>query len=66
MRALLILSLMAGFALLSGCATMTQTPADVRATCARTFEYDLRQMADDCNYTLMLDRPSRLSRWVMR
>ena len=66
MRALLLLALLLGVAVLGGCATMTQSPADVRAAYARSFEYDMRQLADDCNYVLMLDRPSRLSKWVMR
>jgi hypothetical protein len=45
---------------------MTQSPAEVSAQYGRILEYDMRQMADDFNMIFMLDRPTRLSKWVMR
>ena len=66
MRALLFVGILVGFLGLAGCATMTRTPADVRATYSRSAQYDMRQMADDFNFIWMLDRPTRLSKWVMR
>ena len=66
MRALLILGLLAGLLMLTGCATMTQSSADVRHTYSRVWDYELHQMSDDWNLMWMLDRPSRLTRWQMR
>lgn len=66
MRALMILGLLVGLTFLAGCATMTQSSADVRNTYSRVCEYDMRQLADDWNRMWLLDRPSRLTRWQMR
>lgn len=66
MRAVLMLGLIVGLLVCTGCATMTQTPAEVRADYGKNLEYSMRQLADDCNYVLMLDRPTRLSRWLIR
>ena len=66
MRVILILGLLIGLCLTTGCANMTQSGADVRASYVRSFKYDLLQMADDFNYMMMLDRPTRLSKWVTR
>lgn len=66
MRALVILGLLLGLALVTGCATMTQTPSQVASTYGRVFEYDFREMPDDWNFIWMVDRPSRLTRWQMR
>jgi hypothetical protein len=66
MRALLMLVMLVGLAALGGCATMTRSGDDNWATFERSVQYDMRQMAEDFNYVWMLDRPSRLSRWVMR
>ena len=66
MRALLLLGLIVGLAATAGCATMTQSAAEVRTTYGRAWEYEFRQMADDWNYAWHVDRPSRLTRWQMR
>jgi len=66
MRRGLVLAILAGLAALCGCATMTQSAAEVKATYDQIGEYSARQIADDWNYIIMMDRPSRLSRWVMR
>lgn len=66
MRVLVILGLLAGLTLLAGCATLTQSSADVRNTYVRVWDYELHQLADDWNHMWLLDRPSRLTRWQMR
>lgn len=66
MRALLILGLVLGLGVLAGCATMTQSPAEVRNTYKRAWEYDLLQLSEDWNHMWLLERPSRLTRWVTR
>ncbi len=66
MRALLLFVLLLGASLIAGCATMTQTPAEVRANYDRILDTQLRMMADDTNFALMIDRPSRLTRWQTR
>lgn len=66
MRAIVLLVLLFGLTLVAGCATMTQSPEEVRATYSRVWEYELRQMSDDWNFIWLLDRPSRLTRWQMR
>lgn len=66
MRRAVLLAILAGLAGLCGCATMTHTPQEVKATYDQIMEYSARQIADDWNYIIMMDRPSRLSRWVMR
>ena len=66
MRKLLLVALLVGISGLVGCATMTQSSAEVKATYRRSWQYDLRQMSDDWNHAWLLDRPSRLTRWQMR
>lgn len=66
MRALLVLGLILCLSVLAGCATMTQSPAEVRNTYRRSCEYDTLQLSEDWNHMWLLDRPSRLTRWVTR
>lgn len=66
MRALLLLVVMVGLVLLGGCATMTQSSEEVTAQYGRIWGYELQQMSDDWNFAWLVDRPSRLTRWVMR
>jgi hypothetical protein len=66
MRKWLFLGLLAGLSLAAGCATVTQTPAQNRATTAQIWELELREMADDWNLMWMTNRPNRLTRWQTR
>ena len=66
MRRAVLLAILGGLAALCGCATMTHSADEVKATYDQVNEYAVRQIADDWNYIIMMDRPSRLSRWVMR
>ena len=66
MRAMLLFVLLVGVSMIAGCATMTQSPAEVRATYDRVLDSQMRMMAEDVNFALMIDRPSRLTRWQVR
>jgi uncharacterized protein YceK len=66
MRKLLLLGLVAGAALLSGCATVAMTPEQNLALQKQIYELDKLQMADDWNLIWLADRQSRLTRWHSR
>ncbi len=66
MRALVVLMLLVGLGLVSGCATMTQTPEQRAATYGRVIHYDMLGLAEDFDYVMMFDRPTRLTEWVVR
>lgn len=66
MRKWLLLGLLAGLALTTGCATVTKTGAENRATHRQIVELDARQIADDWNLIWMADRQCRLTRWHTR
>jgi hypothetical protein len=66
MRALVLCGLLVALAMVVGCATMTETAAETRATYVRVWSYDLRMMSDDWNSAWMVDRASHLTRWQMR
>jgi hypothetical protein len=66
MRGFLLLGLLAGLSLLTGCATLTRSADDVAAGYRRQLTYEMRMLADDTNFALLSDRPSRLTRWHLR
>lgn len=66
MRALLAMTLFAGILTLCGCATMTETPEEYCYTIRRTCKFNLLQIPEDARSIILLDRPSRLSRWMLR
>jgi hypothetical protein len=66
MRALLALTLFAGILTLVGCATLTETPEEYCYTIRRTVKFNCLEIPDDARTIMLLDRPSRLSRWLIR
>ncbi len=66
MRALLVMTLFAGMLSFFGCATLTQTPEEYCYTERRTIKYNMLQIPEDARMLILLDRPSRLSRWLVR
>ncbi len=62
----LVLMLFAGILTLTGCATLTETPDEYCYTIRRTFHINCRQIPDDARSIMLMDRPSRLSRWLIR
>jgi len=66
MRNLLFVALLGGLALLAGCATVTKTPQENRATMRAVAEFDMLQIGDDWNLIWLSDRQSRLTKWNTR
>ncbi len=47
-----------------GCGpNMTQTPSEIAHTERHIWDLEGRELQDDIQYLLLLDRPSRLTRW---
>jgi len=47
-----------------GCGpNMTQTPAEIAHTELHVLDIDMRELNDDVELFLLMDRPSRLSKW---
>jgi hypothetical protein len=66
MRMWLLLGLLAGLALATGCATVTRSPEENTANVRSVLELDMREMADDWNMIWLADRQNRLTRWNTR
>lgn len=66
MRMWLLLGLLAGLALATGCATVTMSAQENRASVRSVLELDMREMADDWNMIWLADRQNRLTRWHTR
>jgi hypothetical protein len=66
MRMWLLLGLLAGLALATGCATVTKTPEENRASVRSILELDMREIGDDWNMIWLADRQDRLTRWHTR
>ena len=63
MKTLLLMMAVAGMMLpLAGCETMTDTQAENRVRVRHAMETDLRQVGNDAEYLLYLERPVWLSR----
>jgi hypothetical protein len=64
MKTLLLTMALTGFLLpLAGCETLTDTPAENRVRLGHAAQMDLRQMNNDWEYLLYLERPVWLSRY---
>lgn len=50
-------------AMSSGCQTMTQSKAQNAHLIETVYDYQARQLADDVDYVLLIERPSRLTKW---
>lgn len=66
MRAMLLAGLLFVLLTVTGCATMTDSRAEVHRTYSRVWQYELLMMSDDWNFAWHMDRPTRLTRWQMR
>lgn len=62
----MLIGLLAGVALTTGCATVSKTPAENLNNTRSIVELDMREMADDWNLIWLTDRQSRLTRWHTR
>jgi len=64
MKSLAMLTLLAGvLTLATGCESPGYTASEDARNIGRNMSYDLRQTTDDFNDLLLLDKPSRLTRW---
>jgi hypothetical protein len=64
MKSLLLMMALAGLMLpLAGCETLTDTPGENRVRLAHAAEMNLRQVNNDWQYLLYLERPVWLSRY---
>ncbi len=61
----LVIVLMALLAMQPGCASLTQTQSEHMHSYERVFYHDVMLMPDDIDVLLELERPTRLSRWVV-
>lgn len=61
----LVIVLMVLLAMQPGCTSLTQTPAEHMHSYERVFWHDVHLMPDDIDVLLELERPTRLSRWVV-
>jgi hypothetical protein len=51
---------------LFGCATLTETPEEYCYVQRRAIKMSVLQIPEDARYIMLLDRPSRLSRWMLK
>jgi len=49
-----------------GCATLTHSAAERAHQAQRVTDYDVMLFNEDLDYFLLQDRPSRLSKWIIR
>ena len=66
MRNWLLLGLLAGLALVTGCATVTKTPQENLNTYRSIAELDALEIADDWNLIWLGDHQTRLTKWLTR
>lgn len=66
MRIAILCVLVMSVALLAGCTGMVKSSDEVVNTYKRVLDSDMRQLSDDWNYFMLMDRQYRLSRWHMR
>lgn len=66
MRKWLLLGLLIGLGSTVGCATVTKTAAENRATMRQITELNMRQIGDDWNLIWLTDRQCRLTKWQTR
>jgi hypothetical protein len=63
MKYLLLIAVVAGMLPLTGCETMTDTRAENTVRVRHAAEMDLRQVNNDIEYLLYIDRPVWLTRY---
>ena len=63
---LLLLGLLAGLALVTGCATVTKTSQENVNTYRSIAELDMQEIGDDWNLIWMADHQTRLTKWHTR
>jgi hypothetical protein len=61
----LVVVLAAALVLQSGCSSLTQTQAEHLHVYDRDVYHDIYLLPDDVDTFFMLDRPTRLSRWLV-
>jgi len=66
MRTWILLGLLAGVALVAGCATVAKTPEENWATYRQIADLDTREIGDDWNLIWLADRQTRLTKWHVR
>jgi len=49
-----------------GCASLTHSAAERAHQAQRVTDYDVMLFNEDLDYFLLQDRPSRLSKWIIR
>jgi hypothetical protein len=64
MKSLAMLTLLAGLLFVTtGCETPGYTASENARRVGRNMSYDLRQVTDDWEDILLMDKPSHLTRW---
>jgi hypothetical protein len=53
-------------AVLSGCATMTESPAERAHNIGQVENYNVLEINEDTDCFWLVDHPSRLSMWIVR
>jgi hypothetical protein len=53
-------------AALSGCATMTESPAERAHNVGQVGNYNLLEINEDVDHFWLVDHPSRLTYWIVR
>lgn len=66
MKIVLLIALLAGAFVSTGCSTPAYSPTERHNLIARDMNYDLRQATDDWDYVLLFRPPSRLTLWDVR
>jgi len=66
MRTWVLIGLLVGLVAVMGCATLVNTPAEVKSTYRQVLDSDLRQLSADWNTLWLADRQYRLTRWYTR
>ena len=66
MRKWLLVGLLAGLALVTGCATVTKTSKENLNTYRSIAELDVREIGDDWNLIWLVDHQTRLTKWHTR
>ncbi len=51
---------------LTGCATLTESPAERAHNIGQVTQYNLLELNEDIDSVLLEDHPSRLSKWIIR
>jgi len=67
MKSLAMLTLLAGaLCLATGCETPGYTASENARVVGRNMSYDMRQITDDWQDLLLMEKPSHLTRWAVQ